>query len=118
MSPFVDSRVDSSSSTIEIKATLRIQDFNPSNKRVGSVAPSYVGNLSKQIRLKILYVGIDTLFRDTSDAQHIRHPHQISERVCLHLAHSISPVDLHGNLADAHLGRDLLVHKTRGHQPN
>jgi hypothetical protein len=48
---------------------------------------------------------------DTGTAQLIAHPHEFSERSCLHLLHHMTAVNLDGDLAQAEFRGNLLVEK-------
>jgi len=52
--------------------------------------------------------------RSRRNPQHFGHPHQIGQRLRVHLSHHMSTMDLHGNFADAQFGSNLLVHQAGG----
>jgi hypothetical protein len=68
---------------------------------------------SKELAL----VGVgNSAVRPARDAEPCSHVHQLGQGRGLHLAHHLAPVRLHGDLADAELGTDLLVQKAGDYQ--
>jgi hypothetical protein len=47
--------------------------------------------------------------RDERDVERCGHPHQVRQRIDLHLAHHLASVGLHRDLADAELDSDLFI---------
>src|SRR5262249_22597731 len=50
------------------------------------------------------------------EAEGLGHFHEVSDRARAHLARDVAPVDLHGDLGEAHPGGNLLVHQASGHE--
>jgi hypothetical protein len=50
-----------------------------------------------------------------SKSQTLGHSYKVRERLCPHLSHYISAMDLDGDLAYADFVRDLLIHESIGH---
>src|SRR3984893_10508117 len=46
------------------------------------------------------------------NTEYVRHSHQIGQRLCGHLPHDVSAVNLDRDFAHAEIGRNLLVHQT------
>ena len=60
-------------------------------------------------------VGRLSVFRRRLKAQMGGHRHQVRQRLGLHLAHDLTSVGLHGDLADAEFATDLFVQQPGNH---
>src|SRR3981081_3192569 len=62
------------------------------------------------------YLGLFARGFDTTDSERFGHSDQIGQRPRAHFFHDMPAMDLHGNLSQANLGRNLLVHQAGSDQ--
>src|SRR3546814_773140 len=122
--PTTASRADSSSSIMEIGRFTDAHTFRCLGcwPRCGRPCGAHAGRSCAMERMgKIdwwvqLYRGFGRLRLCDTDGQPVGVPHEIGQRIRLHLAHYLRTVDLDRDLAELEFRGNLLVQLTGGHQ--
>ena len=103
--------------TLSMAARSRLVVAKPDRKRgTGSSSGRMIGYTARCRR----YVGLADALVSTAAASGLvegcGYPHQVGERLDLHLPHNPAAMGLHRDLADSELCRDLFVRPTGDHQ--